>query len=66
MGTEEAGKSSLLRAVLGQGQPPARAAAGPASGSGRGRTAPSRAAQRHCNLTAVVQTGAASGDRDGE
>ncbi|BDA51482.1 mitochondrial Rho GTPase 2 [Coccomyxa sp. Obi] len=65
MGGEEAGKSSLLRAVLGQGQPPTRAAAGPASGSGRGRPATSRAPLRHCNLTAVVQTGAASGDPEG-
>ncbi|CAL8465634.1 g5170 [Coccomyxa elongata] len=67
MGTEDAGKSSLLRAVLGQRHAPARAAAGPASGSGRGRGRPalSQAAQRPCNLTAVVQTGAASGDREG-
>ena len=61
MGGKEAGKSSLLRAVLGQGELPARAAAGQASGSGRARPAPSRAPPRHHNLTAVVQTGEQEG-----
>ncbi|CAL8465636.1 g5172 [Coccomyxa elongata] len=55
--------------VLGQGQPPARAAIRCASGSGRGRPAQSRTAhvssvQRDCNFTMIVQMGAASGHYD--
>jgi hypothetical protein len=63
MGGEESGKSSLLRAVVGQGDLPSRAAAGPASGSGRGRQAAARATQSPQGITAVLQT--PSSDREG-
>lgn len=63
MGGEESGKSSLLRAVVGQGDLPSQAAAEPASGSGRGRQPAARATQSPQSITAVLQT--SSSDREG-
>lgn len=63
MGGEESGKSSLLRAVVGQGDLPSRAAAEPASGSGRSRQPAARATQTPQSITAVLQT--PSSDREG-
>ena len=71
MGGEESGKSSLLRAVVEQGelptraapQLPSRAAASPATGSSRGRPAAARATAGPRSISAVLQT--ASSDREG-